>query len=839
MLRRLVIVALLSSLAAAAHPPSGYAQKSTPAVLSLAAAMLPGDAVPAAFGVYLGHGLVLTNWHPWTLDGAQYMADPPAIAPSRQVPRFDDDGVLDPGEDLLALADCGGVWTPLAKAGPGCTPFARFAGAGFVFPLAGDTWESAPVPIQRLVYASRRYDIALFAVDALAVEARGVLPARLSLVPTGIDHPALAAVQTSGVPAIAPVMLRTSAPDLLPAAGNPALGGPWRVPSLLLDSPDLLPAGSPVYDRDSGDLVGLAWRAGGSKTQPETWVSPAALWIQDLYAANESIRSEALAVVLRGAESAPVEGMPTLDDPLAPGLGNSGIDVLHYTLDLAINPDQGTLAGSAALDIRATYQGLITFSLDAAALEIERVTIDGTDTPFVAKEQKLIIQLPAPLDYGATFQVVIAYHAAPRPFASRYMPYYQIGMVFDGGRVSALNEPDAAHSWFPCNDHPTDRATYDFRLRVPAPLEAVANGQLIDVTPHDDGSQTFHWRLAYPMTTYLALVAAADYAAVTATAPNGIPLQNFVYAQDAIAGSAVFSYTGEALVMLEQWFGPYPFDSYGHVVVPREGMALETQTMTAMPDSVLSMSEEDLFALLVHELAHQWYGNTVSLQGWENIWLNEGFATYAEWLAREARYGESSALAARTLSEQALISDKRSTPLAAPQPGELFSTASYDKGAWVLYMLRQQIGDDAFFTLLRTYAATYADRPTTTLDFWQLAESVSGQDLAWFFDQWLLQAGGIPRFTLYWTETAAGADVLLCATQPGDYRLTLPLRFAQDTQTADAGLPVDGSQARGSFALSFAPATLTPDPDQAVLAQVQVQPIAALPNACPPPVLPQ
>lgn len=839
--KRLIVAALLLSLVAAALPPTGYAQKSTPTVTSLAALMLPDNpAQPAAYGVYLGHGLVLTNWHPWTLDGDEYVADSPALSPSRQLARYDDDGVLDPGEHLLSLADCSGAWTPLADAGPECAPFARLAGAGVVFPLAGDTWDSTPVPVDRLVYASREYDIALIAVNALAVEARGVLPARLSLVPTGIDHAALAATQTADLPVIAPVTCNGS-PERLPAdtTQHAALTGPWRVPSLVVDASDPLPAGSPVFDRESGDLIGLAWRTGGSKTQPESWITPAVLWIHDLYAANDAIGSEALAAVLQNATLAPVDGTPTLDDPIAPGLGNGGIDVLHYALDLALDPGAGTLAGSVTLDVRVTSHRLTTFSLDAYGLAVEHVTIDGADAPFVVKEHKLVVELPAPLNYGATFQAVITYSAAPRPYASRYMPYYQTGVVVDAGRMSALNEPDAAHSWFPCNDHPADRATYDFRLRVAEPLKAIANGQLIVVTPHDDGTQTFVWQMPYPMTTYLALIAAADYAAVTHQSPSGIPVQNYVYRQDAIAGSAVFGYAGEALVMLEQWFGPYPFASYGHVVVPRDSMALETQTMTAMPDSVLTMSEQDLFALVVHELAHQWYGNTVSLASWQDIWLNEGFATYAEWLAREARYGASSSLAARTVSEQALISDSRTTPLAVPQPGELFGTASYDKGAWVLTMLRQQIGDDAFFTLLRTYATTYAGRPTSTLDFWQLAESVSGQDLAWFFDQWLLQAGGIPRYTLYWTETAAGADVLLCATQPGDYRLALPLRFAGHAQTGDVLLAVDGTTARDSYPLPFAPASLTADPDQTVLAQVQVQPIAVLPNACPPPVTPQ
>jgi len=223
----------------------------------------------------------------------------------------------------------------------------------------------------------------------------------------------------------------------------------------------------------------------------------------------------------------------------------------------------------------------------------------------------------------------------------------------------------------------------------------------------------------------------------------------------------------------------------------------------------------------------------VTPKWWIDIWLNEGFATYAEWLGREMRYGPESALAARDFSERQLTADKRTTPLAAPDAGEMFSTASYDKGAWVLHMLREQIGAEAFFALLRAYVETFRDRPAATVDFWRLAEEVSGQDLAWFFEQWLMQ-GGIPRYTLYWTTNAAGVDVLLCADQPFPYRLDLPLRFkVTDLTKSDVVLTVGGPETRASFPLSYLPGEVSADPDQAVLAQVQVQPIAELPAVCP------
>jgi aminopeptidase N len=262
-------------------------------------------------------------------------------------------------------------------------------------------------------------------------------------------------------------------------------------------------------------------------------------------------------------------------------------------------------------------------------------------------------------------------------------------------------------------------------------------------------------------------------------------------------------------------------------------MALETQTMTIMPDMVLDGTGLEYYGLIVHELAHQWFGNTLTLGNWSDIWLNEGFATYMDWMSREARFGLDAALAVRSASEQTLITDGRVSPLIDPAPAEMFGIATYDKGAWVLHMLRQEIGDEAFVAVLRAYYDTARlDRPTDTLTFWQIAEATTGRDLSAFFTQWLLQ-GGIPRYTLYWTERGSGADVLLCPTAAGDYRLSLTLRFTANGSTQNTVLNVKESSARAGFPLDFAPTSLTVDPNQAVLAQVQVQPIAELPAACP------
>ena len=834
----LAVTLLVGLLLPVTSSLSARAQESTPTLSALAAIIFPGaPGTPTHYGVYLGDGLLLTTWHAWTLDGDRYTAPESSLSPSRQVTTYDNDGRRDPGEDLLRLANCAGRWLPLAQADSTCTPFARLDGAEVVFPLAAEGATGSPVPVKRLVYASREHDIALLAVDAAALAERGIAPARLSAGPVRAQQPVLVPTRRAGErPVIAEYALASGTPALSPPAETASLGVPWRVPSLLLAASSILD-GAPVLDAQSGAVIGLAWRPADSPDAPGTWVTPAAVWLHALYAANDELRSPALAAVLGRAITAPVAGPLTRGDPLAPGLGNGGIDVQHIALALTIDPRAGTLQGSASLDIRATMHRLASFGLDARDLNIQRVMVNGEDVSFALKGEKLVIVLPAPLDYGTQLRAEIAYSAQPQPFRSRFVPFFDIGMFFANGQVFTLSQPDGARTWFPANDHPSDRATYEFRLTVPLPWVAVANGQLVKTVRYSDGLRTFVWRMTEPMASYLALVVVGDYLAVKGRTAGGIPLQHYVYPANADDARRVFGYTGEALDLLADMLGPYQYSSYGHVVVPHNSMALETQTMTAMPDAVLAASELDVFPLLVHELAHSWFGNAVTLGSWGDIWLNEGFATYVEWLARAARLGAEAGIAARAAAEQSLLADARATALAYPLPEELFSTASYDKGAWLLHMLRGVMGDDAFFTFLRSYVRQFRDRPTSTLDVWRLAERVSSQDLAWFFEQWLLQAG-IPRYTLYWSEKESGVEVRLCPDGPGAYRLALPLRLRQGAREEDVLLSVSENGARVSFTLGFIPGEILPDPAQDVLAQVIVQPIAALPEACPPPSVP-
>jgi hypothetical protein len=241
-------------------------------------------------------------------------------------------------------------------------------------------------------------------------------------------------------------VLASDVPELLPTSegdnSDRRLDGPWQVWSLRLETPEYAPEGSPVFEKASGDLIGLVWRGEGV-IPTEIWLTPAAVWLHDFYAANESIQSEVLAAVLDDAAASPVYGELTLHDPHTPKLGNSGIDVQHVALDLAFDLDAHSINGTARLDIRVLAQNLISFGLDASGLDIARVTVDGSEVPFAIKTEKLLIQLAEPVAFGTVFQVEIGYSAAPGPFRSVYMPGFDIGMFWNSEHFDQpLDQPD-------------------------------------------------------------------------------------------------------------------------------------------------------------------------------------------------------------------------------------------------------------------------------------------------------------------------------------------------------------------------------------------------------------
>lgn len=420
-------------------------------------------------------------------------------------------------------------------------------------------------------------------------------------------------------------------------------------------------------------------------------------------------------------------------DPYFPLAGNGGIDVIHYDLDLDYTPPQpepapltGSLVGVATIDLVATA-GIDRFNLDLRDLTATGVTVNGKSATFTQGPNELTITPRKKLRAGEAARVVVAYSGTTaRPTDIEGVLY---GWITTRDGAVVVSEPDGAATWFPANDHPTDKSTYTFEITVPEDLVAVANG-LLDGSTTSGGFTTWLWNAPDPMAAYLATATIGDFELDQHTTPGGIPIIDAIDPTRTTAQVAALALTDDMIDFFADRFGPYPFVSYGAIVDDDTvGYALETQTR-----SFLGRSASEGTA--AHELAHQWMGDHVSVARWADIWLNEGWATYGEWLWSEHR-GTSTAQADFDDVMRRPATDATWTSvLAEPGPFGLFTTPVYDRGAALLHALRGEVGDEAFFELASEWVARFGGGTATTADFIALSEEVSGQDLADFFQVW-------------------------------------------------------------------------------------------------------
>lgn len=433
------------------------------------------------------------------------------------------------------------------------------------------------------------------------------------------------------------------------------------------------------------------------------------------------------------ASGAPA-GAPGAGDRLLPQAGNGGYDVTHYGLDLSYDPASGRLAGTAVVSATAT-QSMSRFDLDLAGLTVQRVTVNGKPATTRRHGTELVVQPQRQLARGDRFETTVGYAGVPQLLTDADGSHEGWFRTDDG--ALALGEPVGSMAWFPCDDHPSDKATYDLTMSVPDGLSVVSNGELAG-TASAAGRTAFHWHTAEPMATYLATVGIGHYDVTRSRTPGGLPLYVAVDPRsDDAATAAALKRLPQILTWESGLFGPYPLASSGAIVdhLPRGqgGYALETQNRPAFPgDGDPPAVELDT---LVHELSHEWYGDWVTPRHWQDIWLNEGFATYAEWLWSQHEGGKS---VARSAADAFADAATWTFPAAAPpSAAELFDTPVYSRGALVLYELRRAMGDRAFLTLLRTWPAAHAHANASTADFTAFAQHLTSRDLTPLFATWL------------------------------------------------------------------------------------------------------
>lgn len=429
-------------------------------------------------------------------------------------------------------------------------------------------------------------------------------------------------------------------------------------------------------------------------------------------------------------------GASGVGDTYFPELGNGGYDAQHYTIDLDVDLDATTIAGSVTMSARAT-QTLSRFNLDFAGFTIDSITVNGREATFTRENRELIITPSSSINDGSLFEVTVDYAGVPgRDVNLPTLPFSR-GWTFYSAGVYVASEPDGASLWYPVNDHPSDKATYTTIITVDDPYVVAANGTLEDVSSAN-GQSTYTWENHDPTASYLVTVNIADFARSDDSVVDGVPIRNYFPEYRQSFGDEVFSNTAEMMAGFNDNFTAYPFEAYGVVVADTTlPFALETQTLSLYGTNILTR-DSGAQVTIAHELAHSWFGNHVSPAMWRDIWLNEGFATYASVLWVEDHYGQD--VANRLMDNWYGVVRNNRVIIGDPGVQNLFSISVYFRGAWTLHALRQEVGDELFFEIIQTYQTQYAYGNAEIADFVAVAEEVSGQELTTFFTQWLYQA---------------------------------------------------------------------------------------------------
>lgn len=415
-------------------------------------------------------------------------------------------------------------------------------------------------------------------------------------------------------------------------------------------------------------------------------------------------------------------------------------DILHYCLELTFPLESAGFWGKLHVKAKALKNNVQKFYLHAEKEHISSVFFQGREIPFSHSEGVLEISLPYAFSSEDTLTLSVHYEAQPNG----------IGFYCFDTTAYTMSEPTDARFWFPCKDVPWDKATAELLITVPSGIKVASNGVLYSHTIHPNGKwETFHWKTHFPMATYLFCVTLSRFYSQWSenwkiTQSDSVLCTYYIFKWDSVKAKADCKHLPDAMRIFTQLFGPYPFEKYGMAeAYPFYFAGMEHQTMTTL-SATLFRGDLRYEYVLVHELAHSWWGNAVTLKDWRDIWLNEGFATYAEALFIEDFYGVSAFREKMKTSATIYFNqyEKNDFPLYNPPWEELFNSGIvYHKGGWMLHMLRGVLGDSIFGNILKTYYGQFQYKNADTKDFQAVCESISQKDLDWFFNEWVYGKG--------------------------------------------------------------------------------------------------
>lgn len=503
------------------------------------------------------------------------------------------------------------------------------------------------------------------------------------------------------------------------------------------------------------------------------------------------------------------------------------IDVVHYRIALDLEPYARFFRGHTRIEGVVRHDGLAAVVLDYCGPTNLAVEEGGVPRSHVLIGSKLHVIFGAARAAGDSFAIEVAYEGTVT--RGLYWPVYA-----ESPSTFTFSEPEDARYWFPCHDVPWDKATADLVITVPPGHVAASNGVLVAEEPASGGRRTFHWREQHPIATYLIAVAVAPYAVLHDDRVPGVPIVHFVYRPDSAAGRRAFDTTPAMLEFFADRFGPYPFDKYGHAGALFPG-GMEHQSLSLVTENAVRDSAAWQW-LLAHELAHQWWGDAVTPRDWRHIWLNEGFATYADALWREHTQGADSLRSRMALFQffyEGALQFVR-IPLVNPPARHFLSATIYDKGAWVLHMLRRVVGDDTFFHILREYHAAHRYGHAVTDDFVAVCERVTGRSFGWFFEPWVYGIG-LPHYFHGWAAEPlpdGRHQVRVSVRQPADslfYPMPVDFEFVTDRGRTRRTVFIEHNPQTFTVIVDAAPTAVRFDPDGWILKTAEEEPLVPAP----------
>ncbi|HEV7764610.1 MAG TPA: M1 family metallopeptidase [Thermoanaerobaculia bacterium] len=496
---------------------------------------------------------------------------------------------------------------------------------------------------------------------------------------------------------------------------------------------------------------------------------------------------------------------------------NAAVDVLHYRVDITLPRLGDEIHATTELTVRPIASTLESLQLDFAGLTIDSVRVEGKPATFERAGDRLT--LLAQRTTNEPFRVEVRYHGSPKD-----------GLLLQANKhgdpsVFADNWPNRARFWIPSVDHPSDKATVEFIVTSPAAYTVIANGTLLETKTLADGVKRTHWSESTPIPVHCMVIGATEFAVVPAGANGVTRVAYWLYPRDRENGIRQFGRVAEMLAYFDATIGAYPYDKLALVESSTKFGGMENASAIFLDEKRIN-GEGSLEGLAAHEVAHQWFGDSVTQRQWHDVWLSEGFATYFCNLFFEHADGRAAFLERMRVDRSDYLNAQRKQPraihdLSIVELPKLLGPFTYEKGAWVLHMLRGIMGDRAFFAAVRDYYSAYRDRNAATGELRVIMERHAGQPLDWFFQQWIFERGH-PIFTTSWTW--ANGKVALDVAQKQDgpvFRVPTVIEVRSESGNHRESVVIAEREQRFELDSERRPAEVVIDPDEWVLKELQ------------------